>query len=272
MAKEKRISVIMCVYKSDNLDAFKLAVESILNQTIECDLLIYQDGLMPSDFSIVLNDYEKLDAVTVFRKEKNKGLAVGLNFLINYSLDHGYSFIARMDSDDFSYPERLEKQLQYFLANPSIDVLGTSCREFGSAYALAEKHLPTQHEDLLNFSVTRCPFIHPTVMFRASVFKKGYRYPMDTTLTEDMALWFELLNAGFNFANINEILLDYRLSESTIDRRRGLSKATSEIKVRMKNMISLQRVTAKNIMLILCRIAFHLMPTIFVRLAYKKIR
>ncbi|WIG78060.1 glycosyltransferase [Photobacterium damselae] len=266
------ISIIMCVYRDDIPEALELAIDSILNQTVQCDLLIYQDGYITENLSDVLNAYLNNDKVKLFINPINKGLASGLNYLINKSIEFGYEFIARMDSDDISRPDRIEKQVKYFNENSNIDVLGTSCREFGASFALEEKHLPQSHEELLDFSITRCPFIHPSVMFRASVFTKGHRYPENTTLTEDMALWFQLLNDGIKFSNLNEVLLDYRLNENTINRRKGFKKAMSEINIRTKNMLSLKQVNFKNISLIGARIVFHLMPSTLVKLAYKKAR
>jgi hypothetical protein len=84
-----------------------------------------------------------------------------------------------------------------------------------------------------------------------------------------MALWFYLLQNGFRFANINEVLLDYRLDEQTIYRRKGFNKALSEIKLRSKYMKILKQTSLKNIMLIYSRILFHLMPANVLRMAYK---
>ncbi|WP_279145509.1 glycosyltransferase [Photobacterium carnosum] len=266
------ISVIMSVYKNDNEAFLVEAIDSILNQSLNCDLLIYKDGVLPKKLNDVITYYESHSSVYVFSCDANKGLATGLNKLINYAFEKGYKYIARMDSDDISRPTRIEKQVNFLENNNNIDVLGTSCREFGASFALDEKHLPKTHEELLNFSITRCPFIHPSVMFRSSVFEKKIRYPENTVLTEDMALWFLLLNNGFQFANINEILLDYRLNENTINRRKGFKKAMSEINIRTKNMISLKQVNIKNISLIGARIVFHLMPSSLVKLAYKKAR
>ncbi|HIF9086811.1 TPA: glycosyltransferase [Photobacterium damselae] len=262
----------MSVYKSDSPDMLKVAINSILTQSIKCDLLIYQDGDIPKQLADVLDEYIKKSHIKLFVNPINKGLATGLNYLINYAIEHKYDYIARMDSDDISRPTRIERQVNFLENNKNIDVLGTSCREFGASFALDEKHLPQSHEELLDFSITRCPFIHPSVMFRANVFIKGHRYPENTTLTEDMALWFQLLNNGVRFANLNEILLDYRLNENTINRRKGFKKAMSEINIRARNMLSLKQVSFKNISLIGARIIFHLMPTSLVKLAYKKAR
>ncbi|CAK2711554.1 glycosyltransferase [Vibrio splendidus] len=267
-----KLSVIMCVYISDDADALSTAIESILEQTVGCDLLIYQDGPVSDELRSVLSYYTINYNVKLFESKDNCGLAFGLNYLISYSLEQGYEFIARMDSDDISYPDRMNRQLVFLNNNKMVDVLGTSCREFGASFALKEKHLPVSHEKLVDFSIARCPFIHPSVMFRASVFEQGCRYPENTTLTEDMALWFQLLSEGVTFANLNEVLLDYRLNENTINRRKGVYKALSEIRIRIKYMINLKRVNARNILLIGSRIVFHLMPSLFLKFAYKNLR
>ncbi|UKA02550.1 glycosyltransferase [Photobacterium damselae] len=262
----------MSVYAKDNALMLTEAINSIYNQTVPCDIFIFLDGELPLELNEVIDKYSCLDNIYIFSSKVNIGLARALNNLINISIQRKYNYIARMDSDDLSRPDRIEKQLQFFHENLDIDVLGTSCREFGASFALDEKHLPQTHEELLNFSITRCPFIHPSVMFRASVFAKGHRYPENTTLTEDMALWFQLLNDGIRFANLNEVLLDYRLNENTIYRRKGLKKAMSEINIRTKNMLTLKQVNFKNISLIGARIVFHLLPSTLVKLAYKKAR
>lgn len=272
MSIKSNIAVVMSVYHSDSPKSLKLAVDSILKQTVPCDLLIYQDGDVSEELSNQLKEYVDKNNVKLFVNSMNKGLASGLNYLISYALEENYEYIARMDSDDISREKRIEKQVEFLNENLDIDVVGTSCREFGASFALEEKHLPKSHEELINFSITRCPLIHPTVMFRASVFYHGIRYPENTTLTEDMALWFLLLNKGYRFANINEILLEYRLNEETINRRKGFNKAMSEVNIRVRNMISLKQINFKNVSLIGARIIFHLMPISLVKLAYKKAR
>lgn len=266
------IAVIMSVYRLDNASALTLAIDSILKQTVSNDLLIYQDGPISDDLSQVLERYSRLGNVKLFKSNENKGLAAGLNFLINYAVGVGYKYIARMDSDDISYSVRLKIQSDFLDSNHDVHVLGTSCREFGSSYALKEKHLPICHSELIKFSIIRSPFIHPTVMFRASVFQQGYRYPENTVLTEDMAFWFILLDNGFKFSNINDVLLDYRLDENTVHRRKGLKKALNELKIRLFYMARLKQFSLKNMILICVRFFFHLMPVMLIKWAYKNAR
>lgn len=270
--KNHNVAVIMSVYKSDDPEALIESVNSILNQSYKCDLFLYQDGPVPEVTQEVIDRFRVNSSVHYYRGEENSGLAFALNRLIDKVIGNGYHFIARMDSDDIAHVDRIFEQVHYFNNNPSVDVCGTSCREFGASYALDEKHLPTTHEQLLIFSITRCPFIHPTVMFRESVFSDGNRYPTNTLLTEDMALWFELLSKGYRFGNINKVLLDYCLTEDTINRRKGLGKAMSEVRIRTRNMFILKQFSFKNLLLIYSRVVFHLMPSFLVKIAYKKAR
>ncbi|WP_220737068.1 glycosyl transferase, partial [Morganella morganii] len=188
------------------------------------------------------------------------------------STNFSYKYIARMDSDDIAIKNRLMFQADFLDKNPHIDVCGSYCHEFGSNFSLNEKKLPISHDEILNFSIYRCPLIHPCVMFRSEIFKSGYRYPTDTNLTEDMALWFLLLESGFKFHNIPIVLLNYRLSEDTINRRKGISKAISEIRVRLYYMSKLKKTSIKNIILILSRLPFHLLPSFIIKFFYKNFR
>lgn len=269
-----KVAVIMSLYRSDCLSNIKIAIDSILDQLYDDTFLfLYRDGPMDNDF----DDYAKIISqntkVQFFTCEQNKGLAHALNFLIEKVISHGgFEFIARMDSDDISRENRIQEQVNFMSSNPDVDVCGSYCREFGASFSLDVKRLPITHEKLVDFTIYRCPFIHPTVIFRTTVFESGIRYPENTSLTEDQALWFDLLKEGFIFANIGQVLLDYRLNDNTLGRRSGFGKAISEVSIRASNMISLKRVSFKNSVLILSRIIFHLLPKGIMKLAYLKAR
>ncbi len=267
-----KIAVIMSIYKSDAPETLKEALDSLINQTYPCDIFVYQDGEIPLTLTSVMQDYIQNGKVKLISCLVNKGLAHGLNTLIDEVLQGDYKYIARMDSDDISRTERMSEQVSFFEINPDVDICGTFCQEFGSTYALIEKRLPKAHEDLVKFSIARCPFIHPTVMFRRHVFEKGHRYPTHTIYTEDMALWFALISAGYKLGNVDKVLLDYRLTEDTILRRRGFKKSISEVKLRVNYMITLKKITFKNIMLITFRMIFHLLPVSFMRFMYRNMR
>lgn len=264
------VAVIMSIYHADDPLYIQESVNSILRQTHPCFIYLYQDGPVSEAIANLLKSISNNhDTVRLIRAESNKGLAYALNVLIDYALIDGCEYIARMDSDDINHPTRIAKQVEYLNANPHIDVLGTSCREFGASYALPEKHLPSTHDKLVDFSVARCPFIHPTVMFRSCLFVNGVRYPTDTKLTEDMALWLKLIEDGYRLANLNEVLLDYRLNEKAVKRRQGIGKAISEFNIRFKHMRTMKKSTPKNIFLISSRLLFHILPLSIMKFLYK---
>lgn len=106
-----KIAVIMSLYKSDVLDYVKFAVESILNQTYSnFDFYIQYDGYVKEDVDAYLSGI-KDERVHLFRREQNKGLAHSLNDLLSIVMPMGYEYIARMDADDISMPERFDKQI-----------------------------------------------------------------------------------------------------------------------------------------------------------------
>lgn len=268
----KNVAVIMSVYRSDQPSYLREAIESILNQSIVSDLYLYRDGIVTTSLQNILDEYSSSGKIKYYYQDENKGLASSLNYLIDIVVGKDYDYVARMDSDDISHPNRLEKQLEYFDSHENIDICGTFCREFGASYALQQKILPTSHEKLIKFSIARCPFIHPSVMFRAKVFILGHRYPTNTQLTEDMAFWFELLKYQFKFGNVNEVLIDYRVTEDTVTRRQGINKAWSEFSIRIKNMFILRQISISNCLLVSSRLFFHILPSSIIKLAYKFIR
>ncbi|MEX6253037.1 glycosyltransferase [Providencia hangzhouensis] len=267
------VAVIMSVYKGDSLENISIAVDSILNQNFtNLKLFIYVDGEISTEVKSYLDSLIYKGCFVHF-SPKNNGLAVGLNYLIDEVVSQcDFRYIARMDSDDISYENRILKQVKFLESNLDIDLCGTFCREFGSSFALNVKSLPISHPELERFSATRCPFIHPTVMFRTSVFQDGVRYPTDTSFTEDMALWFSLLDNGYKFSNLPEVLLDYRLEESTLTRRLGINKAKSEFFLRNKYMWKLNNFSIYNVFAIYARFIFHLLPEAGLKLVYKNLR
>jgi len=267
----KTVAVIMSVYKNDHPDYLVTAINSILKQTYKSSLFLYRDGPVSHHIQEILNNYKSNPEVEVIESDENKGLAFALNRLINI-VKGNFDYIARMDSDDISRSNRIYEQVNYMEANPNIHVSGSFCEEFGASFALKEKNLPTDHQSIIDFSITRCPLIHPTVIFRSNVFIQGNKYPEKTILTEDMALWFSLLEQGYQFGNIPKPLLEYRLDENTIQRRTGIKKAVSEIKVRFHFMKKLNKTSAKNTLLISSRLLFHILPQPIIRFMYKYIR
>ena len=121
----KKIAVILPVYKNDKVQYIKLSFDSILNQTYkDIHLFIGVDGPVGKDLEECLKMYEQDERVTVEWFKENRGLAIVLNDLLDICFKEGYEYIARMDADDISMPERFEKQMAYLQQHPEIDGVG----------------------------------------------------------------------------------------------------------------------------------------------------
>lgn len=232
---QHKLAVIMSLYKSDTLQYAKLATESILNQSYQMfDYYIQYDGEVKDDVDKYLSGLNN-ERVHIYKSEKNKGLAQSLNDLLAIVIPEGYEYVARMDADDISMPERFEKQIKYLEASPDCDILGTWAYEIKSDGSdFFKKKMPITHEECRKFFMKRDCMIHPTVMFRRSFFQKAGVYSLDTYFGEDTMMWAQGFANGCKFANIPEYLFKFRLNDDFFCRRRGWKHANSILKLRWK--------------------------------------
>jgi glycosyltransferase involved in cell wall biosynthesis len=235
--REPKLAVLMSVHRKVDAHCFRMALDSILNQSWpHFDLYIMLDG--PQGPGVMACAEEaRDDRVRLVASPQNRGLAQSLNKLIDIAARFGYDFYARMDADDLALPERFEKQLRYFSEHESVDVVGTACIEIDAhGRELGCVRKPLGNSELRAGLPLRNPFIHPTVMFRRSVFEAGYRYPTDGYLVEDYSMWVMLQSAGFTFANLEQPTLWFRRDVGCLHRRRGFRHAWAELRVRARSL------------------------------------
>ena len=232
----KPVAVIMSLYKNDCLAYVKLSIESILNQTYkDFDLYLQYDGPVAADIDTFLSSIPDV-RMHIQRREENKGLAVSLNELLAIIKDKEYIFIARMDADDISMPDRFEKQIKYLETHSSVDMVGGAINEIdenGKDRGKITKY-PCAPEECRAFFAKRNPVAHPTVMFRRSFFEKaGWEYPTDFMRNEDTRLWHEGYKHGCVIANIPDVVLNFRMTNSMFKQRRnGREFAKSQLLLR----------------------------------------
>lgn len=223
-------SVLMSVYISSNPEYLDKAIESVWDkQRLKPrQICLVADGPVTKSVSLIIQKWEnKLGEVLKFIQLKtNKGLAVALNVGMSFC---SYPLIARMDDDDVSMPERFLLQFLYMTEHPEIDVVGTQVQEYDDELRerLADRILPTDHEDLKKFAKVRSPVNHPSVMFRKASVEKNGKYPI--MYPEDYPLWGKMMLAGCKFANLPNVLVLMR-SDSQYRNRRGLNFLVGEIK------------------------------------------
>jgi glycosyltransferase involved in cell wall biosynthesis len=197
------ISVILPVYNAEKY--IEEAINSILEQTYQnFELIIINDG--SSDNSVnVINQYEKNNKVKIVNQENH-----GLIFTLNKGIDLAKGqYIARMDADDIAHPERFEKQLSLFEANPNLGVCSASTENFGAETDIT---IRSADNDVLKATLLFWPpFAHPAAMIKRSVLldNKIY-YREEFKHCEDFDLWSQLA-PYCQFSNVTDVMLKYRV-------------------------------------------------------------
>lgn len=196
------VTVLMSVY--NGMDYLSEAIESILAQTLDdFEFIIINDGSIDKSKEIILS--YKDPRIFLLDLSTNIGLPKALNKGLEISQ---CEYIARMDADDISLYNRLQKQYFYIKQHPEVGVLGTGIRIIDESKQIVGKWIPPKDNNLIVWSLLFSnSFAHSSVMFRRSevMSVKGYR----SVETEDFDLWSRL-SGKTKFSNLQEELLLYR--------------------------------------------------------------
>lgn len=242
MSLNPKISVLMPVYNCELY--IKEAVDSILGQTFsDFEFIIIDDASTDSTASI-LKKYDD-PRIQLIVKPQNSGYTNSLNY--GLSIAKG-EYIARMDGDDISLPERFAKQVAFLDVNPDIILCGTLFKIIGKDQIIT---VAEQHEDIKLAMLRDCCIGHPTVMMRKSYFDKfSLRYDITKEPAEDYDLWTRLLIIG-KLYNLQEVLLHYRLHDLQVSQKRNEQQINTakEIKINLLNHLGFERTVQNQILL-----------------------
>lgn len=214
------ISVIMAVYNAKDEDILKLAVESILNQTYEnFELIICDDCSTDGTFEILQKLARKDERIALLRNETNLGAGSARNRCLQISQG---KFIAIMDSDDYSSPDRLKKEREFLKANEKYSFVGSKGQYFEHSLGDCKQNYWYFAEPRKKDFLMTLPFVHASLMFRKEVLQKvnGYRTIKMVTRSEDYDMLMRLYSAGYIGANINETLYYIRQDKNTYKKRK----------------------------------------------------
>ncbi|MGP8246931.1 MAG: glycosyltransferase family 2 protein [Bryobacteraceae bacterium] len=201
------VTVLMAVY--NGVRTVGGAIESIRSQTYaDWDLLVVDDGSSDGT-SEILQSYASCDPrITLIRNGTNLGLAASLN--IGWRSAKG-SLIARMDADDVSLPERLQRQVEFMSAHAEVDVLGTGVEMMDEAgLLLGCAFRPECHDELKKRMYKENPFAHPSVMMRRRFLEALGGYDERLRRGQDFDLWLRGYRR-FLYHNLQVPLIQYRL-------------------------------------------------------------
>lgn len=211
-----RISVLISVCHSDDSGFFNRALKSVWNHQYSKpdELVIVLDGPLKPDLNELMRDWTASlgNKIKVVALEKNSGLAAALN----RGLEHCRGkWVARMDADDISFPERFQTQLSFLEMHPEVDILGSAAIEINNKGTIGSiRERPLSHETIMD-CLWASPIIHSSVIFRRDKIINLGGYDASLRRRQDYELWFRAAEAGLIFANIQKPLLWYRFDDRT---------------------------------------------------------
>jgi glycosyltransferase involved in cell wall biosynthesis len=202
------VTVLMPVYNAEKY--LREAIDSILDQTLpDFIFLIIDDGSTDSSAAIVQSYSD--NRIRFIQNERNSGISATLNQGIEMCTTE---LIARMDADDISYPSRLQKQCDFFRANPDCALLSTAARNVTAS----KENVKTDkfRSEFYYYNLTfECWIYHPTVMYKRQAVIDSGRY--STPYSEDYELWWHL-SRKYRINHLEQVLLDYRVTDESLCR------------------------------------------------------
>lgn len=210
-----KISVLMSTY-NESLDWIDKSIKSILDQTYtNFEFIIVCDNPQNDDLQTYLKEYEKKDKrIKLLINDTNIGLASSLNKAFEYSKGE---FIARMDADDISYPNRFMNQIRFIKDNKDIDLLCGNVDIINETGKVTKrsKHIEYNDEQLRELLEIGNVLMHPTFFMKRNSFEKigGYRsFPA----AEDYDFILRALSQNLKLYQFNETVLKYRMRENSM--------------------------------------------------------
>ena len=234
-----QFTILQSVYKNDKPEFLDKCLESIKNNSLQPEkIVLVKDGPISKELDSIVNKWAEILPIEFVGYEENHGLAYALNYGIQFVETE---LVARMDSDDICFPERFEKQISNFRNNLNVQICGAGLLEFylkenGTRYEKIRLYPETINKN------SKClykgtPLGHPTLMIKTEILKK-YKYSENTSMNEDIDLWFRLIKDGYTIQNIQEPLLNFRITDGTF-KRRSIKKAWNEFKIYFSNLLIL---------------------------------
>ncbi len=226
----EKFSVSMCVYGGDKPEWFKVAVDSVLTQSVTPDeVVLVVDGPVPEALDTMIRGYESQSVFKVIRLPENQGHGnarrIGLENCSN-------EIVALMDADDISLPTRFEQQLKHFADDKDVAIVGGNISEFMDTpeNIVAHRLVPQTDAEIKEYMRKRCPMNQVTVMFKKSCVASVGGY-IDWYCEEDYYLWVRMALGNMKFANVPEILVNVRVGKDMYNRRGGMKYFKSEVKL-----------------------------------------
>ena len=209
-SQKTRVTVLMPVYNGERF--LREAIDSILNQSYQdFEFLIIDNASTDQSRNIVLSYNDK--RIQFIQNSENLGLEKSLNKGIRQAKGE---YIVRMDCDDISLPQRLQKQIDFMDTNPRVAVCGSWVETFGDDNNIWK--FPLNNEEICCGLLFYSALAHPSVVLRKDLFvdnKFFYDELQRFEWAEDYELWVRI-SQKHELANIGEVLLLHCLHECNV--------------------------------------------------------
>lgn len=220
--KTPRVSILMPVYKT--APYLREAMDSILSQTFTDYELIVLNDCSPDNADEILDTYSD-PRIVRYRGEKNVGLSNILN--VGIGMARG-KYIARMDSDDLSLPERLQIQVDYLESHTDIDLVSVGMQLFGAKDEVWVRE-PNPDKVKIN-ALFHSPILHASSMWRRASFEDNdLHFRQEMVPSEDYDLWTRALAKGLKLVNLRQVLYKYRIHPAQATTRTDLTAQKDRI-------------------------------------------
>ncbi|EOX1773617.1 TPA: glycosyltransferase [Vibrio cholerae] len=238
-----KFSVLCSLYNKENPSYLDECFKSLAYQTLPAnEIVVVHDGPLTQDLYFILDKWRKVLPLRDVILTSNVGLGNALNIGLKSCK---YEHIVRVDTDDVNHPNRFEIQIQYMSTNSDIAACSSHVNEFESNHKnpIRTKRVPNTHR-IRMFCLYRNPLNHMAVIFKKSAVLDVGGY-LHLPYMEDYYLWLRLIAKNYKIHNIDDILVDARVGNGMLDRRRGINYVKSEITL-LKEIYKLK--LCKNIM------------------------
>lgn len=206
------VSIVIPAYNAE-LTIYD-CLKSLLEQTYSnFEIIVIDDGSDDSTWNIC-NVFESRHTNVHVYKQKNSGIASALNYGISKAKG---KYIARMDADDISLPERIEIQVRYLEQNCDVSLVSTSYIKFISGLSLETVRHPEENLVICLLLSYCSPICHPAAMLRSDVFREN-KYN-ESIAAEDHEFWCRI-SIKHKLSNIDQPLLMYRISDGSLSKNK----------------------------------------------------
>ena len=213
------VSVLMPAYNVEKYVG--AAIESILNQTFsDFEFIIINDGSVDNTASVIKKYAEQDKRIRFIDNHENRGFIARLNDCLDLARGR---YVAKMDSDDISLPERLAKQVNFLDAHPDVGMVGCGLQKFGTSEKI---DIRPAHVGVMDF-MYGC--VTTVFMARRDIIEYHHlRFDSNYFAAEDMEFYSRFARIA-KIVNLQEVLYMYRYHGNNVSvRQSGIQQQTTE--------------------------------------------